>query len=316
MLTRIALHRHALALTGAAASWGIATVIAKHALSEIPPTILLPIQLAASLLLLGPLTLLRRGRLSWSPHLRRLGYLGILNPGISYALGLFGLAYMTASLSVLLWATEPLLIIGFAWWLHGDRIDRGTAAAVLLALAGVVLVVFQAGAGHPTGVLLTLAGVAACAIYTVITRRWIATESTIDVVATQQTAALAFALILAVSAAALAGSGIPVASTGAWVSALVSGILYYGIAFWLFLTGLRGVSAATAGLYLTLIPVFGVSAGYLLLEDRLTARQWVGAALIVVTLLATAHFQARSDGRRVVDRAIAVSLEDNIDVAE
>ncbi|MGQ0849649.1 MAG: DMT family transporter [Actinomycetota bacterium] len=318
MLNKIAPHRHALALAGGAASWGIATVIAKYAVSEIPPTVLLPAQLTASLLLVGPLMLFRRERFPWSPQLRRLGYLGILNPGISYALSLVGLTYITASLSVLLWATEPLLIIGFAWWFLGDRIDRGTAVAALLALAGVVLVVFEAGDGHPVGVLLTLAGVAACAIYTVITRKWIATESTLDVVAIQQTAALGFALILAVSAAGLASSGIPDASIGAWVSALASGILYYGIAFWLYLTGLRGVRATTAGLFLTLIPVFGISAGYLFLNERLSTRQWLGAILIVVTLVATVRHQARSQveaGSEAVffGRAVTARFEDQIE---
>lgn len=38
MLTTFARHRHALSLTTAAASWGIATAIAKHAVGEIPPT--------------------------------------------------------------------------------------------------------------------------------------------------------------------------------------------------------------------------------------------------------------------------------------
>jgi len=64
MLTIFTRHRHALALTAAAASWGFATAITKHAVNEIPPTTLLPLQLASSLLVLGPLVLFRvnRGR--------------------------------------------------------------------------------------------------------------------------------------------------------------------------------------------------------------------------------------------------------------
>ena len=97
--------RYVLALIGAAAAWGIATVITR-ALSEIPPLTLLPVQLAVSVALLSTVLVVDRKHLTWPAGLRRLGLLGILNPGISYALGLVGLTLITASLSVLLWATS------------------------------------------------------------------------------------------------------------------------------------------------------------------------------------------------------------------
>jgi len=282
MLTKLAHRRRVISLIAAAASWGIATAIAKRAVNEIPPTALLPMQLVGSLLVLAPLVLLRRQPVGWSPELRRLGYLGVLNPGISYSLSLAGLVYITASTSVLLWATEPILIIGFAWWLLGDRIDRRLVTAAAVALLGVVLVVVEGGnGGHPIGVVLTLAGVAACALYTVAARKWIRSESTIEVVAIQQGAGLGFAVALAAVVAGFNGLGLDGVSGAAWASALTSGILYYGVAFWLYLTGLRGVPASWAGLFLTLIPVFGVATSHLLLDERLTTRQWIGAVLIV-----------------------------------
>ena len=56
--------------------------------------------------------------------------------------------------------------------------------------------------------------------------------------------------------------------------------MYYGAAFWFYLAGLRHVPASVAGAFLPLIPVFGVAAAYLT-GDRLDARQWLGAALVV-----------------------------------
>ena len=70
----------------------------------------------------------------------------------------------------------------------------------------------------------------------------------------------------------------------AWISAFVSGALYYAVAFWLYLTGLRQTPAAIAGLYINLIPVFGIAASYVLLGERLSSRQWFGAILIVTTM--------------------------------
>jgi drug/metabolite transporter (DMT)-like permease len=158
----------------------------------------------------------------------------------------------------------------------------------------VLLVVFEPGGqGQPVGVALTLLGVAACAVYSVITKKWMVTESTLQVVALQQVSALTFAvLLLGVSAGAGYQATSLAFSAEAWLSALASGALYYAAAFWLYLTGLRHIDAATAGLYINLIPVFGIAASYVLLGERLSARQWLGAILIVATMFVVIRSQS------------------------
>ncbi len=46
-------------------------------------------------------------------------------------------------------------------------------------------------------------------------------------------------------------------------------LVYYGLAFWFLVAGLRGVPASIAGSFFPLIPVFGLAAGYLA-GDRLS----------------------------------------------
>jgi probable blue pigment (indigoidine) exporter len=89
MSSRPSLHRVQM-LIAAAACWGVGTVT-KQVLSDVAPLTLLPIQLAASCVFLTVVSRLSRARISWSPEMRRLSRLGILNPGIAYALGLVGL---------------------------------------------------------------------------------------------------------------------------------------------------------------------------------------------------------------------------------
>ncbi len=282
MLTR---HRHpsAPALIGAAASWGIATVITKHALGEIPPFTLLPIQLGASVMLVAPLLLARHRRLGPTERLGRLTALGVLNPGISYALGLLGLVFITASESVLLWATEPIMIMTLAALVLREQITKTQVAAAGVATAGVALIVITPDrSNRPIGIVLTLAAVAACAIYTVLSRRWMINESSLRVVIYQQTAALGFALILLLVVGL--GGGIPLhsgISAGSWVSAIVSGCLYYGVAFSLYLTGLQRTPASVAGQYINLIPVFGIAASTVILGEQLDTRAWIGAVMVV-----------------------------------
>jgi probable blue pigment (indigoidine) exporter len=275
-----------LALTLAAACWGVGTVISKRALDEIPPLTLLPIQLAASLAVLSVLMRGRGFRLRGSGT-SVLGRLGILNPGLAYALGLLGLGYISASLSVLLWAVEPLLILVLAAALLRERMTPSLVALSLIAVTGMIVVLYDpASSGQWLGVALTLAGVGCCAIYTVVARRWIGTaDSTAEVVLAQQAYALVFACVVLGFAAVLGGSvaPAPISATG-WLSAVASGILYYAAAYWLYLTALRGVPASLAAVSFYLIPLFGLAGGYTLLGDRLDPRQWVGAVIVLVAV--------------------------------
>jgi drug/metabolite transporter (DMT)-like permease len=62
-------------------------------------------------------------------------------------------------------------------------------------------------------------------------------------------------------------------------------VLYYAGAYWLYLGALRHVPASIAGASFYLIPIVGVTAGALLLGERLGAVQWVGAAVVLVAVL-------------------------------
>jgi probable blue pigment (indigoidine) exporter len=279
--------RTALVLTLAAASWGIGTVVSKRATTEIPPLTLLAIQLATSLIVLALFMRLRRMPFRDPASPPVLGRLGVLNPGFAYALGLLGLTHITASLSVLVWATEPVLILFLATWLLRERITSRLVVLSLVAVAGMVLVVQQPGSsGSLLGVGLTLAGVACCAIYTVSTRRWLSeTDETSQVLAAQQAYALASAAVLVVAIWMAGGTPLPIAVTAAgWASAIGSGVLYYAVAYWLYLSGLREVPASVAATSFYLIPVFGVGAGVLLLGERLAPGQWLGAAIALVAI--------------------------------
>ncbi len=286
---------YSVSLLAAAACWGTAAVISKRAVEEIEPLTLLPIELMVSVAVLSLGLAVTRERVSWSLETRRLTALGVLNPGVSYALSLAGLVRITASMSVLLWAIEPLLILAFAFWILRDRISGQMAFCAATAAIGVMLVVFQPGtAATVAGILLTLGGVTACGLYTVLSSKYLAEASSLSVVWLQQVAALAFSLILLAGSFAVSEprSLVGVSST-AWVSAAAAGVLYYGVAFWFYVIGLRELGAGRAGLFINLVPVFGLAVSYLALDERLVGRQWIGALLIVGALIAMSMFAAR-----------------------
>jgi drug/metabolite transporter (DMT)-like permease len=295
-----------LALVLAAASWGAGTVISKRAVAEIPPLALLAIQLAASLAALLVVGAFRRPRAPAGPVPAVLGRLGILNPGLGYALSLVGLVSISASLSVLLWAMEPIVILLLAAWLLGERIGGRLLALSAAAIGGLILIVLEPSltGGAIVGVGLTLAGVVCCAVYAVVARRWIAAAgSTMSVVTIQQAYALAFSVIVAGLAWATGSLVWPATvSLVAWASAAASGVLYYAVAYWLYLTGLRRVPASSAAVAFYLVPVFGVVGGFAALGEHLAPIQWIGAVVVVAAvyaIMSKAPEQTMAEGARV-----------------
>jgi len=137
------------------------------------------------------------------------------------------------------------------------------------------------------GVALSLAGVACCAVYTVLTRRVIpGARDTSQVVLGQQVHALGLALVLVAAIGVVGGTIVPSSLTVLGLaSAIGSGLLYYAGAYWFYLGALRHVPASLAAVSFYLIPIVGLGAGAVLLGDRLDARQWLGALVVLAAVL-------------------------------
>ena len=103
-----------------------------------------------------------------------------------------------------------------------------------------VLLLLEPGlGGDALGIALTLAGVLCCAVYTIVARRRLGDADTPSVVVAQQAHALLLALGLAVAAVALGGAAMPTdIPPEALAAAIGSGLLYYGAAYWLYLSAL------------------------------------------------------------------------------
>ncbi len=279
-------------LTSATAFWGIATVISKALLASVPPITFLVIQLAPSVCVLWVLVL-ARGMLSvtW-PGLLPLALLGLLNPGLSYTLSMLGLTKTTASVATLLWAAEPALIVVTAWLLLQETITTRFLTATAAAACGVLLVSGIVGGGdlanaNGYGAALILGGVLCCALYTVLSRRIASSIDPLPAVAIQQTVGLIWAIaIWPLEPQGGAINSVAALSQRELLGGALSGLMYYAAAFWFYLSALRSVPATTASIFLNLTPVFGVASAYIFLGERLTQSQWVGAATILLSVLA------------------------------
>jgi drug/metabolite transporter (DMT)-like permease len=276
-------------LFAACSFWGIATVLNKALLTTISPVLLLLIQLFASAIALWAAIIWLKTTLPTGRVLLAAIALGVLNPGISYTFSLMGLERISASVTSLLWATEPFLILGLAWLVLREPITAKVLAVIGVGFTGVV---FVSGllSGEPSGqtdilgIGLLFLAVLMCAIYTVFSRKLGDSVDALSLVAVQQTAGLVWAGVLLASTA---GQDITaVIAAVPWkdmLSAVISGLLYYAAAYWLYLSALNRVSAALAGGSFNIIPVVTIVVAFVFLGERLTSMQIVGAALILVS---------------------------------
>lgn len=285
----------------ACALWGFATVLSKYLLASVPPITLLVLQLASSALVLWLIVAAGRARAFDRRALLPLILLGLLNPGISYTLSLFGLAHISASVATLLWAAEPIMILALAGVILDEPVNSRLIVVMLVGAFGVFLVsglleTDQASMVNMMGIVLMLAAVFCCAIYTVFSRKVGANVDPLLTVSIQQTAGLVWAVsLLPFEAGSDIVRHVTAIPSNVIAIGILSGLLYYAAAYWLYLSALKSVPAAVAGSFFNLIPLFGIALAFLLLGERLTALQWSGAGAIVTSVFLLLRWNAQRE---------------------
>jgi drug/metabolite transporter (DMT)-like permease len=337
--------RSSILLLLASVCWGLGTVFSKQLLQAAPPITLFATQLTTSVTFLWLVVGLRNVTnhirptppADWQPPLQprwqprgytlrdklRRATLGILEPGLTYALGTIGLSLTTASNTSLIAVTEPLAVIILAAFILREKITFTRLCFVLMGCAGAVLVAghsafslgeWSAATSNPQellGNLLVFAGLCAAALCVVLTQRSIRCAEPLTLTASQQTASFIYVVLpllifaLFSKEAATWGSISPTQ----WGLMGLSGIVQYALSFWLYWLGAKHTTASMASLCFLLIPVFGVAGSLLFLGEQLSLLQIVGAALILAAVFNVSQ-ESQSDepapakARRVISSAL------------
>lgn len=145
-------------------SWG------QGAATAIDPLPFLTLQLLGGIVFLGAVRLV----LGWQPEqmslLRRPALAGLIL-GVGSIGTIMALALISASEASVVFATQPVLILGLAWILLGERFGPSVALLCLLAVAGVVFIVIGGGIGTSSnrlgGLAFAMMSTACAAVYTV-----------------------------------------------------------------------------------------------------------------------------------------------------
>lgn len=272
-------------------AWGSQVTLLNLLAARYDPLFLSAIRLSiASPLLLLMLPLLRRQRF-W-PRGIALGTLvplGIASAGfnLSYT---FGVAHTHPVVAAVMTAAAPIVSVLVARIFFGERLPRGVAAALILAVLGGLLATVNLRQGLPRlelrgGEPLILLAQACWAWYSLAAQRRLAGRTQLEITGTTMSAAAVMVVLGYVILASLGQAALPVVPDAAdatymmWVTvpAVVMGVLFWN-------NGVKRLGIAVAAPYLNLIALFAmltaVAFGF---EPRM--EQLAGGALVIIAVV-------------------------------
>lgn len=270
--------------------WGVGVTLTKIALSEIPATTLLIIQLLSSVLFLTSVCYFRERHIPFSwPSLKQ-GFAGVFEPALAYMVGIFGVQMTTASNATLIGSSEVILTILLAAVFLGESLTRSKLLLAITSFAGILLLMWQDAEGASQssllGNLLVLTGTLFAVVYVLLSKKHIERSSPLQLTSSQQfvgliVTVLCFGLLSTLSPVyEINAVGIPLSF---WLLAIASGIMQYALAFLFYLIALQTIPVSQAAFYVALIPVFGVISAVLMLGEQPSLAQWIGGFLVVAS---------------------------------
>jgi len=185
--------------------------------------------------------------------------------------------YISAGLNTLLFFIHPLLVALF-YYFRGEKLSRGTAAAIFVSFGGLALVLGASlGRVNSLGIVLSLGAAVCYTAFIVLGNRVV---EDIDPVVMSTFISLFTVVSLLLLSGIEGGLGTPATVKG-WLAAAGCGIVTSNIALFTFFSGITAVGATTASIISNLEPVTAVVLSALLFSQRLTGMQCWGGALIL-----------------------------------
>ena len=269
--------------------WGGSFAATKYALAQAEPSLILCLRLAMTLPVLAAGCAL--GRELRLPTARETFVLALLGfQGIFFHQGIQAVAMKTAGAGNANWmmVASPAVVALLGWIFLKEKISRGAAAGLVLASAGVALVL-AAGTVKETaesasfgswGDFLMLASVLNWGVFLIISRKLLRFNMTPAFSIFWE---LVFATIFAFAATFAVGtdySAIPRFTAGTWAAIIFLGALSSGLAYLFWYKALAAIPVAKLTVFQFLQPVAGMAISYLLIGERYTIWLLIGAAMI------------------------------------
>ncbi len=163
----------------------------------------------------------------------------------------------------------------------GKKYRRGIWVCVLMALAGLFLLTVSGDAVIRPGDVIIFFSAIIYSLHILVVDHY-----------SVRVPVILLSLLQLIVATVIAFAGMMIAEEPAWadiaqarIPLLYAGILSGGVAFTLQITAQKRVEPAVASLIMCLEAVFGALAGWIVLHEHLTFREWCGAALMFAAIV-------------------------------
>ncbi len=265
--------------------WGYSWILMKIALRHAHPFDFSALRVAIGGAFLFALAAIQRRPLRLKSY-RMAIVIGSLQVALFVALTQFALVAAGPGKTSVLVFTMPFWMIIFAHYILHERMHESQWLAVALAFAGLLLIVAPWNLTNLGASLLAVAGGAAWAIASVISKKWPTRDDPLTFTAWQLAVGTAW-----LTALSFAVPHEPVHWNAEFTTALVfCAVLATGIGWWLWTYVLSNMSAGVAGLNSLGIPVVAVLSSAIQLGERpppleLAGMLMIGAALVLLARL-------------------------------
>ena len=261
--------------------WGISNCLIAICLRDMQPVTLNAFRFLSAFAVLGTVFHTRVLRAS-RETLKYSVYIGLSLVAI-YLGATYGILYTSVSNAGFIGAMTVVVTPAFEFALYRRRPEKKFGFALVLCVIGIALMTLNEALRPALGDVICLLVPAFYAVDLMVTEKAVA-EPEVDPIAlgvlqTAVAGAVMFVLSRLLETPSLPGS------PKVWAAALFLGVFCSGICFVIQSVEQQFTTASHASLIFTLEPVFSAVFAYFLLSERLTARGYFGAALMLASLL-------------------------------
>ncbi|HZL86604.1 MAG TPA: EamA family transporter [Candidatus Krumholzibacteria bacterium] len=262
-----------------------------------PPLTGVSVRFLLAAVLTACILLVRRARLPEGRRFWLLGMsLGLLQVAAPYVLVYWAEERISSGLTAVLYSTMPLAVAVLARFLLGDRLTLTKIGGICVGIGGVALIFSdRLAVGSNLGIGCVLGSVFFASLSSVLTKKY---------AGAYDPQALLFVSFLVGGTLALAVAA-PIERSNpfrydalTWVSILYLSAFGSVAAFSLFLWVLRRVEVTLVSYQTLVIPILAVLLGWLFLDETISRRTGLGAALILGGIVVATYHASRSTSRR------------------
>lgn len=268
-------------------AWGASFIATKVALRDVSPITVVWLRFAMGVVILGvAVTVRRQFALPHKNEWRYFALLGFL--GITFHQWLQSTALTTSRASTTAWivATTPVFMALLGWLALKEKLHWLQASGIVLAALGVLLVVTDGNLasislgqfGQPGDVLVLISSVN-WAVFSVLSRRGLASHPAARMMFYVMTLGWLFTSILFFSGPGL--PEIPQLTINGWLGVGFLGIFCSGLAYIAWYDALQALPAAQLGAFLYLEPPVAVIVAALILAESFSVAALIGGLIIL-----------------------------------